>query len=232
MSKLEELIKKECPNGVEYKEMSQIFIVKNGYTPSKNRDEYWDNGNIPWFRMEDIRANGKILSDSIQHITTEAVKNQLFSKDSLMVATTATIGVHALITTDFLCNQQLTCVTAKEELKDKLNIKFYFYYFDIIDEECVKIANQGGGMPIVSLEKMKKLKIPVPPLKVQNEIVRILDDFTLLEAELEAKLEAELEVRKKQYEYYRDKLLNFDEAENPCGCTHTHTHTHTHTRIL
>ena len=75
-----------------------------------------------------------------------------------MVATTATIGVHALITTDFLCNQQLTCVTAKEELKDKLNIKFYFFYFDIIDEECVKIANQGGGMPIVSLEKMKKQK--------------------------------------------------------------------------
>ena len=62
-------------------------------------------------------------------------------------------------------------------------------------------------------------------MEVQCEIVRILDKLTRLETELEEKLEAELEARKKQYEYYRDKLLNFDETANPCGCTHTHTHT-------
>ena len=208
MSKIEDLIEKLCPDGVKYKEINDIFIIKNGYTPSKNKDEYWKCGDIPWFRMEDIRLHGKILNDSIQHITKEAIKNQLFPKDSFMVATTATIGVHALITTDFLCNQQLTCVTIKEELKNRLNIKFYFYYFDIIDQECIRMANQSGGMPIVSLEKIKKIKVPVPPLEVQNEVVHILNNFT----DLSAEISEELKARQKQYEYYRDKLLEIDNA--------------------
>ncbi|MDO4391883.1 MAG: restriction endonuclease subunit S [Clostridium sp.] len=204
MSKIEELIKKLCPNGVEYKTIGELFDVKNGYTPSKNNKYFWENGNIPWFRMDDIRTNGNILNDATQHITELAIKNRKFPKDSLIVATTATIGVHALIKCDFVCNQQLTCVAIKEKLKNDLNIKFCFYYFDIIDEQCKKIANQGGGMPIVSLEKMKKLVFPVPPLEVQCEIVHILDDFTLLSAELSAELKA----RQKQYDYYSEKLLN------------------------
>lgn len=203
MSKIEELIKKLCPNGVEYKTIGELFDVKNGYTPSKNNKYFWENGNIPWFRMDDIRTNGNILNDATQHITELAIKNRKFSKDSLIVATTATIGVHALIKCDFVCNQQLTCVAIKEKLKNDLNIKFCFYYFDIIDEQCKKIANQGGGMPIVSLEKMKKLVFPVPPLEVQCEIVHILDDFTLL-SEL---LSAELKARRKQYEYYKKTLF-------------------------
>lgn len=199
MSKIEELIKKLCPNGVEYKTIGELFDVKNGYTPSKNNKYFWENGNIPWFRMDDIRTNGNILNDATQHITEVAIKNRKFPKDSLMVATTATIGVHALIKCDFVCNQQLTCVAIKEKLKNDLNIKFCFYYFDIIDEQCKKIANQGGGMPIVSLEKMKKIVFPVPPLEVQCEIVHILDDFTLLSAELKA--------RREQFNYFRSKLF-------------------------
>lgn len=203
MSKIEELIKKLCPNGVEYKTIGELFDVKNGYTPSKNNKYFWENGNIPWFRMDDIRTNGNILNDATQHITELAIKNRKFPKDSLIVATTATIGVHALIKCDFVCNQQLTCVAIKEKFKNDLNIKFCFYYFDIIDEQCKKIANQGGGMPIVSLEKMKRLAFPVPPLEVQCEIVHILDDFTLLSAELSAELKA----REKQFNYYRSKLF-------------------------
>ena len=206
MQKIHNLIEKLCPNGVEYKTIGELFDVKNGYTPSKNNKYFWENGNIPWFRMDDIRTNGNILNDATQHITELAIKNRKFPKDSLIVATTATIGVHALIKCDFVCNQQLTCVAIKEKFKNDLNIKFCFYYFDIIDEQCKKIANQGGGMPIVSLEKMKKLVFPVPPLEVQCEIVHILDDFTLLSAELSAELEA----RKRQYCYYREKLFEFN----------------------
>ena len=66
MSKLEELIQELCPDGVEYRALYEIFITKNGYTPSKKHKEYWEQGTIPWFRMEDIRQNGNILSDSIQ----------------------------------------------------------------------------------------------------------------------------------------------------------------------
>ena len=62
----------------------------------------------------------------------------------------------------------------------------------------------------MSAARINKIVIPVPPLAIQNEIVNILDKFTQLEAELKAKLEAELEARRKQYEYYRNKLLNFN----------------------
>lgn len=59
---------------IEWKKLEDVFEIRNGYTPSKANSKFWENGTIPWFRMEDIRINGRILSDSIQHITTGAVK--------------------------------------------------------------------------------------------------------------------------------------------------------------
>ena len=93
--------------------------------------------------------------------------------------------------------------------------------------DIIKKTYRGSGIKHPNMKAILNMKIPVPPLEVQKEIVRILDDFTSLEVELKSKLEAELKTRQKQYEYYRDKLLKFNETENPCGCTHTHTHTHT-----
>ena len=66
MSRLDELIQELCPNGVEYKTLSDLFNTRNGYTPSKSNPEFWENGTIPWFRMEDIRENGRILSSALQ----------------------------------------------------------------------------------------------------------------------------------------------------------------------
>ena len=70
MSKLDELINELCPDGVEWKTVEEIFNLKNGYTPSKANKKYWENGTVPWFRMEDLRTNGNILNDSVQHIHT------------------------------------------------------------------------------------------------------------------------------------------------------------------
>ena len=190
---------------VEWKKLGEVFITRNGYTPSKSNPEYWEGGTIPWYRMEDIRENGRILSDALQHITPKGVKgNGLFKANSIILATTATIGEHALITTDALCNQQLTNFEIKEDFKDKLLSKFVFYYFYVIDDWCKKNVNVSS-FPSVSVPKLKKLDFPIPPLSVQSRIVEILDKFTSLEAELEA----ELELRKKQYAYYREQLLNF-----------------------
>jgi len=208
MSRLEELIAELCPDGVEYLEIDDAFELKNGYTPSKRNDKYWNNGTIPWFTLNDIRTNGRILYDAIQHVTEEGVKGgKLVPKGSIIMSTTATIGEHALINVDALTNQQITSYTLKSSYSNKLDIKFAFYYFFNYGEWCRKEANQSGGMAIISLDKLKKFRIPVPPLPVQQEIVRILDKFTALETELEAELEA----RKKQYEYYRNNLLTFKE---------------------
>ena len=202
MSRLDELLKIECPDGVPHYTMADLFMFKNGYTPSKSVSEFWENGTIPWFRMEDIRNNGNILSDSIQHISIQAVKGNLFPKNTIILATSATIGVHALITTEYLSNQRFTCLIPKTNL---LNPYYLNYYADIIDAWC-KEHVVTSSFPAVDMGALSKLLIPVPPLKIQEEIVRILDTFT----ELTAELTAELTLRKKQYEFYRDKLLSFD----------------------
>lgn len=92
MSRLDELIQEHSPDGVEFLSLSELFNTRNGYTPSKSNKEYWENGVVPWFRMEDIRENGRILSDSLQHVTENAVKGTLFPANSIIVATSATIG--------------------------------------------------------------------------------------------------------------------------------------------
>lgn len=209
MSKLQDLIKELCPDGVEFMRMDEVFEMRNGYTPSKANDKYWDNGTIPWFRMEDIRQNGRILSDSIQHITKEAVKGgRLFPANSFIIATTATIGEHALVIADSLANQRFTNLTIRKSLVEQILVKYLFYYLFVVGEWCKNNTNISG-FASVDMSKFKKLEIPIPPLEVQNEIVRILDTFTSHAAELQAELQA----RKEQYEYYRNKLLTFDKND-------------------
>ena len=208
MSRLSELIAELCPNGVKTIRLSELCDIKNGYTPSKSVYEYWNGDTIvPWFRMEDIRANGHILNDSIQHVTKDAVKNgKLFPKNSIILATTATIGEHALITADSLANQRFTYLTIREPLRQLMDVKFFYYYMYVVDEWCKKNVNVSG-FASVNMDGLKKLEIPLPPLKIQQEIVKILDKFT----ELQAELQAELELRSKQYEHYRDDLLSLDQ---------------------
>ena len=187
--------------------------MKNGYTPSKANKAYWEKGTLPWFRMEDIRANGRILSDSIQHITPQAVKGSLFPANSIILATTATIGEHALLIADSLANQRFTFFTKNvNRLKNyglELDMKYAFYYFFIIDEWC-KENVRISSFPSVDMDKLKNYMFPIPSLAEQERIVGILNRFDSLCNDIASGLPAEIEVRQKQYEYYRDKLLSFE----------------------
>lgn len=194
---------------VEWKKMSEVFDMRNGYTPSKAKAEYWEGGTIPWFRMEDIRENGRILYDSIQHITMEGVKKgKLFPANSFILATTATIGEHALVIADSLANQQFTNLTVRKSLSDRLLVKFVFHYMFIVDEWCKKNINVSG-FASVDMNKFKKLEFPIPSLEEQHRIVNILDRFESLTTSLQSGLPAEISARRQQYEHYRDKLLTF-----------------------
>lgn len=213
MSKLQELINKLCPNGVEFKPLGEVFEMRNGYTPSKNNPDFWEGGTIPWFRMDDIREKGRILSDSIQHITPSAIKGKgLFEANSFILATTATIGEHALIIADSLANQQFTNLKVRKSLSNLLVTKFIYYYMFIVDDFCKRNTNVSG-FASVDMDKLKKMPFPVPPIEVQEEIVRILDSFS----DYAAELQAELQARKQQYEYYRNLLLTFNPSAYGCG---------------
>ena len=198
---------------VEWKTVEEIFHLKNGYTPSKSQKEYWENGTVPWFRMEDIRENGQILDDALQKVHQNAIKGgKLFPANSIIVATSATIGEHALITVPYLANQRFTNLSIKEEFFDQFDIKFVFYYCFLLCDWCKKNTTLSS-FASVDMVGFKKFPFPIPPLSVQNQIVQILDAFT----QLTAKLNAELDMRQKQYEYYRELLLNFDDVNSRGG---------------
>ena len=197
---------------VERFKIKDLFDTRNGYTPSTSNSDFWDNGTIPWFVMEDIRENGRVLSDSKQHITESAVKKSgLFPANSIIVATSATIGEHALITSDFLCNQRFTCLSLKTEYKSKIDMKYMFYYAFKLDEFCKRNTTKSS-FASVDMGKFYDFEFPLPPLGVQERIVNVLDNFDSICTDLKIGLPAEIEARKKQYEYYRDMLLTFIET--------------------
>ena len=198
-------------DGVTRLPLEKICNFRNGYTPSKSKSEYWENGEIPWFRMEDIRENGKILDKSIQLVNKSAVKGKgVFPKDSIIVATSATIGEHALITIPHLTNQRFVSLSIKDELKQKLNIKFLFYYCFLLDDWCLKNTTKSS-FASVDMVGFRNFSIPIPPLAKQERIVTILDKFDVLVNDISIGLPAELSARQLQYEYYRGKLLTFNE---------------------
>ena len=194
---------------VEWKTLDEIFHLRNGYTPSKGVKEYWENGSIPWFRMEDIRENGRVLNTALQKVSESAVKGgKLFPANSIIIATSATIGEHALITIPFLANQRFTVLSLKPEYIDKFNIYFLYHYCFTLDDWCQKNTTMSS-FASVDMNGFRKFLIPIPPLSVQTEIVKILDALTALTSELTS----ELILRQKHYEYYREKLLSFDSLE-------------------
>ena len=195
--------------GVRWMRLNDVFELRNGYTPSKNNNEFWDGGSIPWLRMEDIRENGRLLSDSIQHITEKAIKGKgLFKAGSFIMATTATIGEHAMLIVDSLANQRFTNLEIRKSLVSELNAKFCFHYMYVIGEWCKKNVN-AGGFASVDMAKFKNYMFPVPPLSEQARIVGILDRFEALTTDLQSGLPAEIAARRRQYEYYRERLLTF-----------------------
>ncbi|GAB7568964.1 restriction endonuclease subunit S domain-containing protein [Gemella sp. Musashino-2025] len=193
---------------ISFYTLSQVFNTKNGYTPSKSVQEYWNSKDIPWFKMEDIRENGNILSYVKNYVSNSAIKGELFEQNSIILSTSATIGEHALITVPFLANQRFTCFSLKDNYKKEVNIKYAYYYFYIIDKWCsnnIKI----GNFPSVDVSILLTQTIPIPDIEIQNKIVEILDRFQSLLADTKGLLPQEIEQRQKQYGYYREKLLSF-----------------------
>lgn len=174
--------------------IDELFDLGNGYTPSKSNPAYWTNGTIPWFRMEDIRTNGRILKDSIQHITPEAVKGSgLYPKYSIILSTTATIGEHALLIADSLANQRFTFLNRKVNRKNMISIMFFYHYCFILGKWCRDNIN-AGGLLAVNMDDLKNHSIYIPKsIAEQQAIATILtkmdDEITALE-DKRAKYEA------------------------------------------
>ena len=210
MSRLDELIKELCHNGVEYKELGEVCDFQNGFAFKSSL--FKENGEVI-LRITNI-YNGVVNEKDLKYFSLddykENLENYIISNNDIVIAMSgATTGKVGINNTDkkFYLNQRVGKFVPHIT---KLNNKYLYHFLLSKSSEILKNSSGSGAQPNLSTENIKKLIIPVPPLEVQNEIVRILDSFTALIAELTAKLTAELTARKKQYSWYRDYLLKFE----------------------
>ena len=210
MTKLEELIQGLCPEGVEYKTIDSICKnICSGGTPRSTNKNYY-GGNIPWLRTQEI--NFCEIEKTELTITEEGLNNssaKWIPKNCVIVAMYgATVGKVAYT------NIPLTTNQACCNLEIDGNIAMYKYVYYCLTNKYDYIKSMGQGIQTnINSKVIKNLEIPVPPLPIQQEIVRILDHFEMICTDLTAGLPAEIEARQKQYEYYRDKLLAFTPAQ-------------------
>ncbi|EPM3140105.1 restriction endonuclease subunit S [Campylobacter upsaliensis] len=187
---LESLLQQHCPNGVEFKELGELWEKapksKMGANQAKNLSK--NNGNICFtsgethYFIDDYLVDGEFL----------------FLNDGGTADIKYNSGKAYYTDHIFAFTSQKICV------------KFLYYFLKDKQEAINKTCFQGTGLKNLQKNKIEKFPIPLPPLEIQHKIVEILDAFT----ELQAELEAELEARLKQYHYYRNKLLSHDELEN------------------
>ncbi len=202
MNRIDELIKKLCPNGVEYKKASEIKIESFWLMPST--PTYIADG-VPYITSKNIK-NGKINFENVNYISEKDYlsisSNRTIKKNDLLITMIGTIGETAFVEEDIkFYGQNMYLIRLNEKV---INRKFFNYYLtsEKIKNSLVSRKNTSS-QGYIKAGSIENLLLPVPPLEVQCEIVHILDNFTLLSAELSAELKA----RQMQYEYYRNRLI-------------------------
>ena len=190
--------------------MSELAEFVYGYTAKAN-----DYGNTRFIRITDINEQGYLSTQDTKYImlNDEAKKNLLSKGDLIMARTGATYGKTLYFDSD---EQSVYASFLIKIIPDKkrLNNRFYWHFTKtpLYWEQAKKLVS-AGGQPQFNTPALKQIKVPVPPLDEQRRIVSILDRFDALCNDLTSGLPAETEARRKQYEYYRDKLLSFPPAE-------------------
>lgn len=186
MSELQELIQKLCPDGVEYKKLGdkQVSIMQRGTSLTKNNSTEGaypviSGGRVPAFYCDKFNREGETIT--VAGSGAGAGYVQYWNEPI------------------FVCDA--FSIKGCENVSTK-----YLYYCLTNMQDKIYATKKGGGVPHVHISSIENFLIPIPHPAIQEEIVRILDHFTNLAAELQAELQA----RKEQYEYYRIKLLMFD----------------------
>lgn len=211
MNTIKELLDKYCPDGVEYKKLGEIGFFYSGLS-GKSKDDFKD-GNAMFITYMNVYSNPSTKLDVIEKVKIGQgeKQNKIEKGDILFTGSSETpdeCGMSSVVTDDITSDYYLNsfCFGFRLNNKDTFEPNFLKHLFR--DRKMrAQIARTANGVTRYNVSKklFARIIIPVPPLSVQREIVRILDSFTSLEAELEAELEA----RRKQYEYYRDQLLSF-----------------------
>lgn len=207
MSRIADLISHHCPNGVDYLRISDLGDFISGLK-GKTKADFAD-GNAKFVSYKNVFDNIEVDFSDLKSVRINVGERQTSLRRGDLIFTSSSenldeSGMTSVVTTDLKEDIFLNSFCFFVHLPESIKPEFAKYLFRStgMRKQIIKCAN-GVTRYNISKKALAKIKFPVPPLEVQNEIVRILDSFTELEAELEAGLEA----RRKQYEYYRDSLL-------------------------
>lgn len=188
MSRLQELIRSLCPDGVVYKPLGEVCSITIGEFVKK--DKQTENGKYPVYNGG--RENTGFYEDY------NNVGNKV-----IISARGVNAGFVNRVYTNYWAGN--SCYSLSPLNTKRLYWIFLYYVLKAREKEFMN-SQQRGSIPALSKKQIDQIRIPLPPLEVQAEIVRILDAFTSYAAELQAELQA----RKEQYTYYRNRLLSFD----------------------
>lgn len=198
---------------VEWKKLGEVCQFKNGFA---FKSSLFKESGLPIIRIGNIIGKSISMRDVAFFDPKDYKKGKplsyFISKGDILIAmsgaTTGKIGYYD--------NEELAYLNQRvgKFIPNPITLNNRFlYHFLLTQSDYFYRLSLGGAQPNLSSDDlMERVLIPIPPLHVQQEIVRILDKFTELETELEAKLETELELRKQQYERYRDQLLSPDKG--------------------
>lgn len=219
MSKLQELIRELCPDGVEYKKLEDTGAFFGGLT-GKSKDDF-KNGNAKFITYRNVYSNPSLnihIEDKVK-IADNEKQHVVRYGDILFTGSSETpdeCGMSSVVATK--TNEELYlnsfCFGLRLFNMEEFDINYLKHLLRSNDIRTqIKQTASGVTRYNVSKKRFAKIEIPVPPIEVQSEIARILDDFTNLAAELQAELQA----RQEQYEYYRNMLLSFDKLNSRGG---------------
>ena len=214
MSNIDALIKQLCPDGVDFKQLSDLAVTVSGLTGKTKAD--FSDGNARFASYRNIFANPSLDLEAPDFVKVKdgERQNSVQLGDILITGSSESldeVGMSSVVTSEpsepIYMNS--FCFIVRLSQRDMLDPDFAKHLFR---SESIRkqIRGSANGVTRINVSKTRfmRIRIPVPPLEVQREIVRVLDQFTQLEAELEAELEA----RRRQYEHYRNQLLTFREA--------------------
>ncbi|AOF52377.1 anticodon nuclease [Rodentibacter caecimuris] len=193
MNEIEKMIESLCPDGVEFRELRDICTPLRKATLKVS--ELLEDGEYP------VINSGRNLYGYYNKYNNEG--------NALIVAARGEYaGFINYIDTKFWAGG--LCYPYRSRDEKMLLTKFVYYILKVNEIDIMEKLVSRGSIPALNKSDLDLFKVPVPPLEIQQKIVKVLDIFT----ELEATLEAELTARKQQYEYYRNNLLTFDNGDS------------------
>ncbi|HEM4817631.1 TPA: restriction endonuclease subunit S [Streptococcus suis] len=217
MNYVEKMLQDYCPNGVEWKELGEVSSFYGGLT-GKNKSDF-ENGNAKYVTYKNIFSNIQVDPSLLEtvSVTSDEKQNSIEYGDILITGSSESkeeAGMSSAVTfypdNKIYLNSFSFGIRFNSDFELLPEFSKYLFRSYTFRKQIEKTAS-GVTRYNISKVAFKKIKVPVLPKKIQEEIVKILDKFTGYVTELTAELTAELTDRQKQYSFYRDKLLSFED---------------------